>query len=105
VRQRGREHLDGDIAAKLRVSRTIDLAHAANADGLRYLIRPEPGASQDRHRYQGERTDLFGVLREIGADCTEPAPAASSSTARFATHAVGLPLGMEPEPRFNSALP
>src|SRR5204863_2230713 len=44
-----REHLDGDVAAELRIARAIDLAHAAGADLRGDLIGSEAGSLAQRH--------------------------------------------------------
>ena len=46
-RKSGRQHLDGDVASEPRVTRAIDLAHAAGADGCEDFVRSEPSAGLD----------------------------------------------------------
>src|SRR5262249_27099277 len=40
------QDLDGDVAPQLRVARTIDLAHPADAEQRLYLVRAEPTAGE-----------------------------------------------------------
>jgi len=47
--QRRRQNLDGDIAAKFRITRAIHLSHPAGAEGGEDLIRPESSAGSERH--------------------------------------------------------
>ena len=50
------QHLDGDVAIELRVSRAIDLTHAAGAEGHEDLIRAEAGAGSKCHRISMDYT-------------------------------------------------
>ena len=49
---RGRQHLDGDLALEARVDRSIHLAHAAGTERGDDLVRTEPGAGCECHRGQ-----------------------------------------------------
>ncbi len=48
--QVGREHLEGDGAVQARISRAVDLPHAARAGGADDLVGAEPGAGLEGHR-------------------------------------------------------
>ena len=48
-REQRRQDLDRDAAIELRVTRAIDLAHAAGAERPGDLVDPDPGASVHRH--------------------------------------------------------
>ncbi len=45
-----RQHLDGDIAAQLRVARAIDLAHPAGAQQRRDRVRADLLTDEIEHR-------------------------------------------------------
>ena len=47
--QRAGHHLDGDVAVEFRIARSIDLAHAARAEGGEDLIWAEPSSLRKRH--------------------------------------------------------
>ncbi len=44
-----RENLDGDVAAKLRVARAIDLAHSTRAKPALYLVHTDTSARGEGH--------------------------------------------------------
>ena len=41
-RERGRQHLDRDVAAEARIARAVDLAHGPGTEGAGDLVRAEP---------------------------------------------------------------
>ena len=45
----GGSTFEGDGAVQARISRTIDLSHAARAGGADNLVGSEPGAGRERH--------------------------------------------------------
>jgi len=54
--QRRRDHLDGDVAVQARVTRPVDLSHAAGAERRDDLVRPDPRSGKPAHevgRIQG----------------------------------------------------
>jgi hypothetical protein len=44
------KHFDGDDAAKARVARSVDLAHASCAEWLENLVRSKTRAGSEGHR-------------------------------------------------------
>ena len=53
ARDLGRQDFDGDRAAETRIARVVDLAHAARADLVAYLVWPELRAGRDGHGSYG----------------------------------------------------
>ena len=53
------QDLQGDLAAKLGVSRLPDLAHAAFAKEGGHVVVPEAGADAEGHELLGSRSELF----------------------------------------------
>jgi hypothetical protein len=56
----GRQHLDGDLTVESCVARTVNLTHAAGADGRDDLVRAEAGV-----RGQGHSNGRSGSLAAI----------------------------------------
>ena len=75
-REHGRQYLDRDITAKLRVVRAIDLAHPARADERRDLVRANAlplealrhEAVVERHRRRLQKARRLIVVRQQQLD-------------------------------------
>ena len=61
--ERGRQHLDGDVAIETRVTRAVHLAHPASADGGQHLVGSESSADSEGH---GEQRYILPLSPLIG---------------------------------------
>ena len=61
--ERGRQHLERDVAIQFRIAGAIHLAHAPGPDGGDDLIRAEAGAGAEGHVGCGESRQRIDILR------------------------------------------
>src|SRR3954452_16195281 len=80
-----RQDLDGDFAAKLRVARAIDFAHAAGADGVDDFVTADPcagcqhGASDAPELYASQCLKCRRPVNTIASPCSSAAAITSAS--------------------------
>ena len=84
LRDRGRENLDGHVAAQLRVPRPVDLTHAPGADPGHDPVRPQALACRECHQMF-----VAATLSTGGGASPDSAGTASSTLRRFARPPAG----------------